>query len=86
MSNLTSSQRSKIKTNNFALPSKAKTSGAKKKSGNYPIPDKNHARSALSLVSRFGTPAEKAKVKSAVKKKFPTVGKKPTSLNKFKSK
>ena len=75
MANLSSKQRSSIKTSNFALPAKAKTASAKRKSGNYPIPDKNHARAALSMVSRYGTSAEKKQVRSAVKKKYPDIGK-----------
>jgi len=75
MAKLTARERAGIKTSNFAIPSKAKTSKAKKKSGNYPIPDKSHARAALSLVSQYGSPAEKVKVRAAVKKKFPGIGK-----------
>lgn len=42
----------------------------------YPIPDKSHARNALSRVSGNGTPAEKKKVRAAVHRKFPGIGKK----------
>ncbi len=38
--------------------------------GAYPIPDKAHARNALARVSQYGTPAEKARVRAAVKAKF----------------
>lgn len=76
MARLSSSQRSKVSQKNFAIPSKAKSSDQKKKSGNYPIPDKAHARAALSLVAKHGTPAEKARVRAAVKRKFPDIGKK----------
>jgi len=37
----------------------------------YPIHDKAHARNALARVSAFGTPAEKAKVRAAVCRKYP---------------
>jgi len=76
MARLTAAQRSKVKSSNFAIPSKAKTAGAKKKSGNYPIPDKGHAKAAKSMVSRYGTPAQKKQVDAAVARKFPNLGKK----------
>lgn len=84
MARLTAKQRSSIKSSNFAVSSKAKTSKAKKASGNYPIPDKGHAEAALGLVSRFGSPAKKAEVRAAVKRKFPNLGK-SSSTTKSKS-
>ena len=39
----------------------------------YPINDPNHARNALSRVSQHGSSAEKAKVKAAVRKKYPNI-------------
>jgi hypothetical protein len=39
----------------------------------YPIPDKAHARNALARVSQHGTPAERAKVRRAVKRRFPDI-------------
>ena len=77
---LTTAGRKRIKTKNFALPGKAKTKGQKAESGNYPIPDKSHARAALSMVSRFGTAEEKAKVRAAVRRKFPDIGKEKKSF------
>ncbi len=50
MARLTAAQRSKVKTSDFGVPSKAGSSKAKKKSGNYPMPDKKHAESALRLL------------------------------------
>lgn len=41
--------------------------------GKYPIPDESHARNALSRVAANGTPAEKSKVRAAVKRKFPGI-------------
>lgn len=79
MAKLSAKGRSKVKTSNFAIPSKAKTATAKKKSGNYPIPDRGHAQSALTLVSRYGTPAEKKQVRAAVKRKFGMGGSKKTT-------
>jgi hypothetical protein len=37
---------------------------------------KTHARNALARVEQNGSPAEKKKVKAAVKKRFPSLGKK----------
>jgi hypothetical protein len=56
-----------------ALPAKAFAEPDKRK---YPIENEAHARNALSRVAQSGTPAEKAKVKKAVKKKYPSIGKK----------
>lgn len=63
MSVLTTAQRKKIPTQDFALPG-----------GRYPIEDPNHARNALARVSQFGTDDEKARVRAAVHKKYPGMG------------
>lgn len=39
----------------------------------YPIHDEKHAKMALSMVAAHGTPEEKNRVRSAVKKKFPGI-------------
>jgi hypothetical protein len=65
MATLTAKGRARIKPSNFALPGKR-----------YPIQDASHARAALSMVAKNGTPAEAAKVKAAVHKKYPSIGKK----------
>lgn len=62
---LTTNGRKHIKAKNFALPGRR-----------YPIEDKAHARNALARVSQFGSPSEKAKVRSKVSKKYPSIGKK----------
>lgn len=62
---LSTKQRKKLSKKEFALPDKRK----------YPIPDKAHARNALARVAQYGTPAEQKKVKAAVKRRFPSVGK-----------
>jgi trimethylamine:corrinoid methyltransferase-like protein len=49
MAKLTSKQRAKLPSKKFGLPEKARSAKAKKESGNYPIPDKDHAISAKSL-------------------------------------
>jgi hypothetical protein len=60
---LNAKARAHISASNFALPGRR-----------YPIHDANHARNALARVSQHGTPAEKAKVRAAVHKKYPGIG------------
>ena len=62
---LSTKDRKKLNNKSFALPGKRK----------YPIPDKSHARNALARVAQNGTPAEQKKVRAAVKKRFPSIGK-----------
>jgi hypothetical protein len=47
MSKLSARQRANLKPKDFGLPEKARTKTARKESGNYPMPDKKHAVSAL---------------------------------------
>jgi hypothetical protein len=54
----------------FAIP--GKQDGVK---GKYPIQDISHARNALSRVSAHGTPEEKKKVRAAVHRRYPSIGK-----------
>lgn len=68
MAVLSSSQRKKLPSSSFALPSN------KPGSGSYPIPDASHARNALARVSQYGTSSEKAAVRAKVHKKFPGIG------------
>ncbi len=77
MAELTEKQRRRLKKSDFAIPEKRPGPGS------YPIPDLKHARVALAMVSRFGTRAEKNKVKSAIWRKFKTARKWP-SLVKWK--
>ncbi|NMM93905.1 DUF6582 domain-containing protein [Bifidobacterium oedipodis] len=63
MAKLTSRGRKRMKSSQFAIPSQRK----------YPINDRAHARAALSSVAQHGTPAEKQKVRKAVKRKYPTM-------------
>ena len=58
--------RKKLSKRSFALPGKRK----------YPIPDKAHARNALARVAQHGTQDEQKKVRAAVRKRFPSIGKK----------
>jgi hypothetical protein len=64
MAKLTTEARNRLPAKDFA--------GADR---SYPIPNASHARNALARVSQHGTPAEKSRVRSAVHKKFPGIGK-----------
>lgn len=64
---LTPEGREHIKAKNFAIP---KGKGGE---GSYPIHDVEHARNALVRVRTFGGVGEKAKVYSAVSKKYPAL-------------
>lgn len=55
--------RKRMKPSTFALPKQRK----------YPIPDAAHARNALARVAQNGSPTDKAKVRRAVKRKFPSI-------------
>ena len=65
MSKLTTKERKSLPAKDFA--------GGK---GHYPIEDKAHARNALARVSQVGTTELKAKVRAAVHRKYPEIGKK----------
>ena len=65
MAKLTAKARKAIPGKAFALPGRR-----------YPIEDKSHARNALSRISQFGSSAEKSKVRAAVHRKYPDIGKK----------
>lgn len=64
MANLTTKQRKGLKKSSFALPGKR----------GYPIPDKSHARNALSRAAEDATPAERAEIRAKVRRKFPSIG------------
>jgi len=73
MAVLSARQRQSLPKSSFALPGKGKgPKGAG--AGSYPIPDKGHAKSALSRVAQHGTPAEKATVRAKVRAKYPGIG------------
>ena len=46
MGELTERQRANLPAKEFGLPEKARTKEQKKDTGNYPMPDKAHARNA----------------------------------------
>ncbi|MGH3505283.1 MAG: DUF6582 domain-containing protein [Nocardioidaceae bacterium] len=60
---LTTKKRKRLPKKSFALPGKRK----------YPINDKAHARNALARVAQYGTSAQKAKVRRAVHRKYPSI-------------
>lgn len=62
---LSAAQRKAMPSGEFALPG-----------GRYPINDANHARNALARVSQNGSESEQAKVRGAVHRKYPGIGKK----------
>ena len=67
--------RARIKTSNFGIPERARTADQKKKSGNYPIHDRGHARMALSLGKKHLSPAKYAALKRRIHAKYPDLAK-----------
>lgn len=66
MAKLSTKQRKAIPKSEFAVPSKSP------KSGSYPINDKSHARNAL---ARSSGKSIASKVRAAVMRKYPEMGK-----------
>lgn len=62
MTRLSYGERKGMSTSEFALPGRR-----------YPVNDPSHARNALARVSQHGSPAEKARVRAAVHRKFPGI-------------
>ena len=52
MAKLSAKQRAALKPSQFGLPEKARTEKARKEIGNYPMPDKGHAVSAVRLAKK----------------------------------
>lgn len=65
MARLTTAERDALPASDFAIP----------ESRDYPIQNASHARDALARVAADGTPAEQARVRAAVAKRYPTMGK-----------
>lgn len=63
MARVKAKSRKRMKKSSFGLPGKRK----------YLIHDKAHARLALAMVSKHGSPAEKKQVRARVRKKFPSI-------------
>jgi hypothetical protein len=52
MAKLTAKKRANLPTKAFGLPERARTKKAKKQTGNYPMPDRGHAISAIRRSAR----------------------------------
>ena len=63
MAKLTGPQRRRLPNRAFAQPAQRK----------YPINDRSHARNALARVAQHGTPAQKARVRAAVRRRYPGI-------------
>ncbi len=61
---LTTEERDNLKSADFVFPEDRR----------YPIHDASHARNALARVAQHGTPAEQAKVRAAVHRRYPDIG------------
>lgn len=70
MSKLNAAERKALPASAFAV-----------KGGHYPIEDKGHAKAALSRVSEFGSPKEKAEVRAKVHARYPGMGKKSGKMS-----
>jgi len=69
---LTEQARAHLAKKDFAVPAKKSNTGKEA----YPIPDEQHARSALGFAKMHGDKADLAKVEAKVEKKFPGLEKK----------
>lgn len=65
MAKLTGKRRKKLPKKSFALPGKRK----------YPIPDKAHAKNALSRAAQNESKATQKKIRAKVTKRFPSLKK-----------
>lgn len=63
MARLTQGQRDDLPAQDFAGPGRS-----------YPVNDPNHARAALSMVSKYGTADLKKQVRQKVHRKYPEIG------------
>src|SRR5437763_9268800 len=66
----TQAGRNQMASSSFALP---KGTGSDPSKDQYRIDDPAHARNALVRAAQNGTPAEQRQVRSAVKKKYPSI-------------
>ena len=69
---LNAAERRALPNKDFVFPGKGEGPKGKQR-GAYPIPDKKHARNALAMAAAHASPEKQAKVKAAVKKKFPDI-------------
>ncbi|MBO4228435.1 hypothetical protein [Bradyrhizobium neotropicale] len=63
MAKLSGRSRKRLPKKSFAIPGKRK----------YPIHDRAHAANALARVSQHGTPSQKARVRAAVCRRYPSL-------------
>lgn len=66
MARLTYAARKRLPKSSFAVPGK----------DGYPIDTANRARNALARVAQHGSPGEKAAVRAAVRRRYPSIGRK----------
>ena len=78
---LTAGQRRELPNSDFVFPGKGEGPEGKQR-GAYPINDKKRARAALSMAAAHASPEKEAKVKAAVKKKFPDIQQEENALEK----
>ena len=69
---LNAAERRALPNKDFVFPGKGEGPEGKQR-GAYPINDKKHARNALAMAAAHASPEKEAKVKAAVKKKFPDI-------------
>ena len=69
---LNAKERRALPDKDFVFPGKGEGPEGKQR-GAYPINDKKHARAALAMAAAHASPEKEAKVKAAVKKKFPGI-------------
>lgn len=69
---ITTRQRQKLSSKDFALPGKGTGKGGKGP-GSYPIDTPGRARNALSRGAQHASPAEQATIKRKVKAKYPGI-------------
>lgn len=60
---MTAKKRRSLPKSSFAIPGKRA----------YPIDTKSRARNALARVAQHGSPAQKKRVKAAVRRRFPSI-------------
>lgn len=75
---MTSKRRNRLKGGSFAVPKNSPVGGKGK--AKYPIHDMAHARNAIARVSQHGSPAEKRMVHAAVRRKYPALAKRSTTI------
>lgn len=72
MARITTEERKKLPSRDFALPGKG-TGKSGKGPGSYPIDTAGRARNALSRGAQNASPAEQATIKRKVKAKYPGI-------------